>query len=270
MSRVLELSYEIDKLANLVEERTRLVDVLRMQPSKSDNVLIKKHLNKVLELLQLVDNQTDIESYGDINQLVLKYNECVQEFPDEFIDKELYMFNGRPKETLRTPLPQQEQKRVRFHDNPVQDLLEQQQQEQDQYQSFTRYTDNPEDESDDRAKLLNLETQNVSEADISPSLSNQDLFINQQQQLMEQDTHLEHLSRSVQRNHRISMDIHQEVDDQNRGILQDLDHLLGTTSRNLGVVKRKLDIYQKSAAEHGPCVVILVLSAILIFLVIVL
>lgn len=259
MGNLLEISYEIDKLANLVDELNRLINVLHIQPSKDYSVTIKKHTIKAYDLLKAVDNENDIENYDYINELFLKYNKCIQDLPDDLVDKDLYRFKTKPNSSkIRS---QQNFKRVRFHDNPVEsDTIEL------EAQIFKPYKDDPSElEEQDRAKLFASPV--IQKSHENSFLTNHDLFIQQQQQLIDQDSYLDHLSHSVYRNHGLSLDIGREINEQNAGVLYELENIVDATANNLNRVKSKLDVYWRSTAEQGPCILILVLTLILIFLV---
>ena len=147
---------------------------------------------------------------------------------------------------------------------------------------FQPYKDNPDEEqeqeelSQDKAQLFSsFHANETSRSDYQSSsstnlISNQELFIQQQQKLMEQDSHLDHLSGSVQRSHGISLDINNEVTNQNEELLTDLENLVDNSGRGLERAKRRLEIFEKTARDNGPCFTIVVLIIILFFLLVIL
>lgn len=80
---VLKLGYELDQLSDLVEERTRLVSVLKLAPTSNDNVTLKRQLGSILELLQ---------KCAPNDELISRYNTILDKIPDTAVDKELYRF----------------------------------------------------------------------------------------------------------------------------------------------------------------------------------
>lgn len=254
----LKLSYEIDRLCDLIEERTRLVSVLKIQPSAKDNVELKKHLNSTLDLLQELEGTETDERFGEY---AAKYNQAIENFPDDLIDKELYIFHRKTPE--RSSTPELGQKRVRFKD-----ALVEYQEEQPQ---FDPYSDTPDEDvalKQDKDRLFNQRPEELKV--VTPNLTNQDLFIQQQQELLEQDSHLDYLSQSVHKTYDLSLDINHEVTQQNDQVLQDLESLVDTSGRNLNRANKRLEIFEKAARENGPCFTILGLVLILIFLLVIL
>ncbi|CCK70222.1 syntaxin KNAG_0D04830 [Huiozyma naganishii CBS 8797] len=95
---------------------------------------------------------------------------------------------------------------------------------------------------------------------------NAELFAQQQQELATQDRALGHLATRVTNAHSISAEINDEVTDQNRYVLDDLEGLVQNTGRNLSRAKRRLAAVEHATRENAPCAVILVLLLILILL----
>ncbi|AEY95793.1 FACR275Wp [Eremothecium gossypii FDAG1] len=262
MVYILELSYEIDKLRNLVDERSRLVEVLKIQPSANDNIQLKKHLNKVLGMLRELSKDILHSRDEGLRGLVERYNDCLSDIPDGLIEKSDYMFElGRMPDSGDDSPP--DMKRVRFQDKL--DVHEAQNYEE---RVFPPYKDDPEAALDrEREQLLQGGTAGGRTAH-SP-FTNQDLFMQQQQQLMEQDTHLEHLAASVHQSHRISTGIHREVTEQNEGILTDLESMLNNSGQRLDRAKKRLVIFERTVRDKGHCILIVILIFILLLIVIV-
>lgn len=280
----LKLSYELDRLNDVVEERVRLVTALGIQPSTKDNVNLKKQLSKTLDILNEVANITTDE--GSLEEYISQYNDILEDIPNDTIDTTLYYFQAPPKiqaspiimdnnNSSSIPLSRDLRKKVRFKDD---DLVAYNDNDQ-----FKPYHDEPMEEltddterssQNDRKKLLSTSSPSSNSTEshntISPMVSNQEIFIQQQQQLLQQDSYLNTLSNSVQRSHNISLDINNEVTEQNDHVLQDLESLVDNSGRNLDRAKRRLEIFEKSAKENGPCFIIVILTLILFLLVIVL
>lgn len=283
----LKLSYELDRLNDVVEERVRLITALGIQPSTKDNVILKKQLSKTLDILNEVANITTDDI--PLEEYISQYNDILENIPNDHIDTTLYRFQAPPKirtspasfnnnDSTNIPLSQDLRKKVRFKDD---DLVAYNDNDNDQ---FKPYHDEPMEEvasdlnessQDDRKELFSTSSPSISTFSeshnaISPMVSNQEIFIQQQQQLLQQDSYLNAISNSVQRSHNLSLDINNEVTEQNDQVLQDLENLVDSSGRNLDRAKRRLEIFEKSARENGPCFIIVILTLILFLLIIVL
>lgn len=69
----------------------------------------------------------------------------------------------------------------------------------------------------------------------------------------EQDTHLDTLSSSIQRQREISMHIGSELD-VHQGLLEDLEVGIDRTASNLGGARRRLDRVARGARENGSLI----------------
>lgn len=285
----LKLSYELDRLNDVVEERVRLITALGIQPSRKDNVILKKQLSTTLDILNEVANVATDEI--PLEDYISQYNDILENIPNDHIDTTLYHFQAPPKirtssaslnnnDTTNMPLSQDLRKKVRFKDD---DLVAYNDNDNDNDQ-FKPYRDEAMEEvasdlngssQNDRKELFSRpspsnSTFSESHNAISPMVSNQEIFIQQQQQLLQQDSYLNAISNSVQRSHNLSLDINNEVTEQNDQVLQDLESLVDSSGRNLDRAKRRLEIFEKSARENGPCFIIVILTLILFLLIIVL
>lgn len=110
---------------------------------------------------------------------------------------------------------------------------------------YTPYTDDP-------------------EAGLDPAL-----MLQEQRRMMDhQDLHLENLSRSVNRQRDISIQINDELD-VHTGLLQELDHDLDRTESRLGGARRQLERVAKGARNNGSTVTIAALILVLLVLIII-
>lgn len=100
-------------------------------------------------------------------------------------------------------------------------------------------------------------------------MSNQGLFIQHQQQLQQQDDHIELLAQSVSRQHGLSLDINHELGEQNI-LLNDLESQLDLNQRNLSRGQKRLEKFSKTAKEHGQLITIITLFVILVLLLVIL
>ncbi|QHS71427.1 syntaxin [Saccharomyces paradoxus] len=246
---VLKLGYELDQLSDLVEERTRLVSVLNLAPTSNDNVALKRQLSSILELLQKCASD---------GTLISRYNTILDRIPDTAIDKELYRFQesvaSNADEVSRDSL-----KKVRFKNDEELTVMYKDDDEQDEESplpsTHVPYKDEP----------------SQSQSQPQPIVSNQELFINQQQQLLEQDSHLGTLSQSIGRTHDISMDLNNEIVSQNDSLLVDLENLIDNNGRNLNRASRSMHGFNNSRfKDNGNCLIILVLIVVLLLLLLVL
>jgi len=95
------------------------------------------------------------------------------------------------------------------------------------------------------------------------------MFIQHQQQLLNQDEHLDTLAQSVRRQRALGMDINEELDDQNI-LLEDLESQLDHNERNLSTGQKRLKYFSSKAKENGQWLTILILVIILVLLLIIL
>ncbi|CCE65411.1 hypothetical protein TPHA_0L00550 [Tetrapisispora phaffii CBS 4417] len=256
----LRVSYEIGRLQDLVDERRRLVEVLGLTPSKNDTLRLRSQLGNMVELFKG-------QNASDIAESVKKYNAIVDDARDIVDDVELESYKFEIKQTDPEVSPSvanndevHSVKKVRFSDNMVsyKDSTEDTSVEETTFQPYHDY--------EDSTRGVELAPSN----NLLPMASNKELFIEQQQQLLEQDTHLGTLADSVGRTHEMSVDINREIEDQHHTVLYDLENLIDNNGRNLKRAKKRLEIFEKTARANGPCFIIIILVMILLFLIIVL
>ncbi|GAV53740.1 hypothetical protein ZYGR_0AK02420 [Zygosaccharomyces rouxii] len=236
----LQLSYELERLVDIIEERKRLVTVLKIEPSSNDNLSLKKQLNKVLDSL----NEARLNAFEELEDYATNYNDILTDIPDNAVDTKLYQFQLPQKSETSTTITdgssmtngnaalRDATKKVRFRDDNLVSYKE------DSNQSFVPYKDEPEGNDNTNTDDIEQERQKLFDSSIaleqttsaiSPQFSNQELFIQQQQQLLEQDSQLERLSGSIRTTHGISLSINDEVNEQNDQVLHDLESLFWTT-----------------------------------------
>ncbi len=107
------------------------------------------------------------------------------------------------------------------------------------------------------------------DSDSVNSSSNQEMFIQHQQELVQQDEHLDTLAQSVRRQRALGLDINQELDDQNI-LLDDLEAQLDHNDRNLSSGQKRLKYFSEKAKENGQWITIIILVIILVLLLIIL
>lgn len=250
---VLKLGYELDQLSDLVEERTRLVSVLNLAPTSNDNVALKRQLSSILELLQKCPSD---------GALISRYNTILDRIPDTEIDKELYRFQESVASNAHE-VSGDSLKKVRFKNDDELTVMYKDDEEQDE-ESLLPSTHVPYKDEPSQSQLQ-------SQSQPQTIASNQELFINQQQQLLEQDSHLGTLSQSIGRTHDISMDLNNEIVSQNDSLLVDLENLIDNNGRNLNRASRSMHGFNNSRfKDNGNCLIILVLIVVLLLLLLVL
>lgn len=260
----LRVSYELNKLSDLIDERNVLVESLNMQPSANDNVNLKLQLDKTLNILNSIDiSNLSEQALESLRESVTKYNLLLMKIPD--FDQNMYKFTKDIKrdEVIEHNSPSDPStKKVRFQEDVETSEVEENMEPLPmEFQPYHDYENEPvPDAATAKTAVANA---------IINSVSNEELFARQQQQLMDQDTHLDHLSSSINRTHGISLDINREVEEQNNELLYDLENLIDNSHRNLNRAKRRLEIFERTARENGPCSIIVLLIIILLLLLIV-
>ncbi|KIL62800.1 hypothetical protein M378DRAFT_12590 [Amanita muscaria Koide BX008] len=102
-----------------------------------------------------------------------------------------------------------------------------------------------------------------------PEESHPDTILQVQRQLLgEQDEHLDQLSRSINRQHHISLQINDELG-VHTGLLEELDTEVDMTGSRLSSARRRLDKLAKGARENSSTVTIGLLILVLLVLIIV-
>lgn len=74
---------------------------------------------------------------------------------------------------------------------------------------------------------------------------------------IEQDTHLTHLSKSINRQRDISIQINEEID-VHTGLLEELDHEVDNTGGRMSGARKRLERVAKGIKGNGKCFFILV------------
>ncbi|ODV86728.1 hypothetical protein CANARDRAFT_6301 [[Candida] arabinofermentans NRRL YB-2248] len=101
------------------------------------------------------------------------------------------------------------------------------------------------------------------------NLSNKQLFIDNQQELLNQDAIISSLSQSVSTQHQMGLEIHSELDE-HMVLLEDLEHGLGRTDNKITRGRTNLKRFSDNVRENGEYCTIFVLIVILLMLLIVL
>lgn len=235
-----------------LDERLRLVTVLQLEPSQADNLDIISHISRVATQLQQAYNDimgTNIDQAA-ADGFKLRYDRYQKNYSrlasDTFVDVSEYALNLDPLPAPSFTVPSTA-KSVRFQDDP--DTLRS---ELMGTRAYKPYKD------DEEASLGSFD-----------QTSNQQLFAQHQQQLLDQDSQLDTIHDSVRRQHAMGLSINEEVDDQ-LILLNDLE--LGVDSSHLRLRRAtdRLRDFRQACRENGSLVTIVVLTVILILLLVVL
>jgi syntaxin 8 len=252
----------VEELGLVLEERHRMITVLQLTPSSNDNYEVITRLQRLFKQLNylqsdihnLVTRGQDLTHETDLfYDLVAKYRRCMDQLEkDATIDVAEYIFVSKDKEELLAkPMKKEHAKSVSFKDDvDAQDSLD-----RDPRQDlmgtvpYEPYLDNPQEALQDQ--------------------SNHQIFAQHQQQLLEQDGHLDVLSQSIRTQHRMGLTMNSELDD-HMIILNDLEQGVDNSQFRIDNARHKLADFRRRAQENGSLVTIVVLTVILILLLVVL
>ncbi|CCE88530.1 Piso0_002040 [Millerozyma farinosa CBS 7064] len=243
----------IENLDSIIEERDRLVNVLKLAPSPNDNLDLINSLGKNVQYLEYIQNDlieyskdedADANAYkilsDSLKSLQERYEESRKRLEgDTYVDVNDYKFEPKELPPITAPA-----KSVRFKDEVEAHEVE------TPVSSFKPYRD---DES-----VNSLESQ-----------TNPQLFVSHQQALMDQDRDLDVLHESVRRQHAMGLDINSEIDD-HIIILSDLERGVEISQDALRRAGGHLKSFRQKCRENGSLVTIIVLVLILIVLLVVL
>lgn len=256
-----KIKSHLDQLSGLLEERNRIINLLKLSPSQSDNLDLINLLAKIQTELKY--QRQDIASgfvadfAEDFASIVDSYSQLLAELSlDPYVDAQEYVFaNKIPTEVAETTA----RKSVRFKDYDGDDDAEDTEQLRSQLMgtstNFRPYRD--EEDDGDRNTLLSVDT------------TNQELFAQHQQQLLQQDQSLDRLHDLVRVQHSMGRSIGDELDE-HLIILNDLERGVDTSSTRLGRASSSIRNFQRKVRENGSLATIIVLTVILILLLVVL
>ncbi|VEU23515.1 DEKNAAC104611 [Brettanomyces naardenensis] len=159
----------------------------------------------------------------------------------------------------------QQKKYVRFKDHLVDNVSD-----RPPMSSLNAYSDRNESSSngDDSGRDLLYHDDDVSSTD-SMNMSERQMFIANQQEILNQDQMVDNLSNSVSRQHEMSLQISDEVGD-HIVLLEDLESGMDRTNAHLIRGQRNIKKFRDALRENGDWCTILVLIVVLLFLLVVL
>lgn len=100
-------------------------------------------------------------------------------------------------------------------------------------------------------------------------MNNQHLHQAQLLQLQDQDSHLDRLAQSVSRQHHLSLQINEELEDHVQ-LLDEMDVFTDSSQSRLSLAKQRLTTFSRKAKDNGSILTIVILFLTLIILLIVL
>lgn len=238
-----------------------MISVLKLSPSQSDNLDLINLLAKIQTELkyqrQDIASGFAAEFAHDFSATVDSYSLLLTELnADPYVDTQEYLFT----EKIATEVVESAaRKSVRFKDYDGSDDAEDTEQLRSQLMgtstNFRPYRD--EEEEADRNTLLSVDT------------TNQELFAQHQQQLLEQDQSLDQLHDLVRIQHSMGRSIGDELDE-HIIILNDLERGVDNSANRLGRASNNIREFQRKVRENGSLATIIVLTVILILLLVVL
>lgn len=258
----------LEILETQLEERDRLVTVLNLTPSSNDNLELVNHLDKLKKTLNYLqedlilylksagNNENDLKSViSSVESNISSFNSQLHNINNSFIEVQDYEIPIKPFK-IKDPATPPETKSVRFKDQTNSD------EEYNEFRNelmgtrvFKPYTD-VEPESD-AATLSSI------------NQSNQDMFIQHQQTLLEQDNSLDQLHDSIRIQKSMGHTINDELND-HLIILNDLERGVDDSTYRLNTAQARLKNFSTKVRENGSLVTIVILTIILILLLVVL
>lgn len=247
----------LDQLGGMIEERDRLVTSLKLAPSLADNLDLINILAKIQSTLRylLSDISAGFFDYAaDFATAVDSYTALLAQLAsDQYVDAHEYAFTE--KVDVQDDVGPSK-KSVRFKDYDFEeeddDTTQMRNELMGTANNFKPYRDEP-----DRNSLLSVDT------------TNQEMFAQHQQQLMEQDLNLDTLHQSIRTQHNMGLTINDELDE-HLIILSDLERGVDASGSLLRRATNGIHDFRRKVRENGSLVTIIVLTVILILLLVVL
>uniref|UniRef100_A0A0L0P1W6 t-SNARE coiled-coil homology domain-containing protein n=1 Tax=Candidozyma auris TaxID=498019 RepID=A0A0L0P1W6_CANAR len=251
----------LDQLLANIEERQRLIDVLKLTPSLDDNLDLINLLAKIkksFQYLHLDISAGHIDAFADqFSTLIDSYKSSLDVLSkDAYIDAHEYEYTDK---IVKPEAPELNTKKlVRFKDYDADEEDNMRSQLMGTSTTIKPYRDDPDQQLDSDALSLQ-----------SVDTSNREMFAQHQQQLLEQDQHLDALHDSIRTQHLMGRNINLELDE-HLILLNDLERGVDDSGSRLGRASGRLKDFRTKVSENGSLVTIIVLSVILILLLVVL
>lgn len=257
----------LEQLREILDEREQLVAVLQLMPSSSDNMDVITLLSKIKAGLEYVegDLMSNLlkELSDEFSDLISDYENTVTLLKnDPYISVEEYLYQALHKDE-----DQGTKKSVRFKDFSSDEDVDESTHLRNQLMgtasNFKPYKDTPTEAEEaleddvDRHTLLSVDT------------LNQEMFAQHQQQILEQDQDLDVLHQSIRSQHRMGLNINEELDE-HLIILNDLEQGVDGSNTRVRRATNGIAQFRRSVRENGSLVTIVVLTVVLILLLVVL
>lgn len=249
------------KLKSLLQELSSEVEEYQTLKTISDDASVPDGtLKKIVNLLKYMElefeDNADLEQYAEFETSLEQYNSLLDQLGPSgdqyrFDTTKLDALMAVPEQpaTLESVEPVEPvesspspKKSVRFNDNVVESISQ---------QPYEPYKD------DDTSETSSI------------GMSNRQLFITNEQELLNQDRSVEHLSESIGRQHAMSLQINDEVND-HLVLLDDLEAGMDRTNARLVRGRNNIRRFREALSERKDWATILVLIFVLLFLLIVL
>ncbi|EEQ39689.1 putative syntaxin protein [Clavispora lusitaniae] len=256
----------IEQLSNLIDERSRLVEVLQLTPSQSDNLDLINLLAKLKSNLLFLESDISgsAENYASkFSEVVDRYKDLLERLEkDPYVEIDEYKFSG----TINHAGELTNKKSVRFKEGgegdsgssgSADDSTQLRNQLMGTSANFKPYRDEAEEGEDDRLTISSVNT------------TNEEHFAQHQQQLLAQDESLDRLHDSIRIQHSMGLTINDELDE-HLVILNDLERGVDSASNRLTRATNNIRRFRRRMRENGSLVTIVILTIILILLLVVL
>ncbi|WPK24569.1 hypothetical protein PUMCH_001848 [Australozyma saopauloensis] len=247
------VSSYLEQLRDNIEDRSRLTK-LKLTPSQADNLEIVEVLSRIKRTLTFLNEDIagdNIKRFGpEYSELVEEFRQLMAELAsDAYLDASEYEYSKplKSEDTVR--------KSVRFKDYDAED--DENTQMRNELMGTATNNFKPYRDEEDRNTLLSVDT------------TNQELFAQHQQQMLEQDQNLDLLHRSIVNQHSMGVGIGQELDE-HLIVLGDLERGADQSLSRVQRATTGVNEFRRKVAENGSLTTIIVLTVILILLLVVL
>lgn len=253
-SQINTVASYIEQLRDTIDERNRLIS-LKLSPCQSDNLDVVNVLSRIKHLFTYLNEDIagdHIKKFGQsYSDLLREYQNLIQELEsDAYIEVKEYEFSP--------PIQQEEpiKKSVRFKDFDADEDENTQMRNELMGTAINNFKPYQDDVSE-RNTLLSVDT------------TNQELFAEHQQQMVQQDESLDQLHQSIRSQHAMGIGIGQELDE-HMIILGDLERGADQSLSRIRRATTGVNEFRRKVAENGSLTTIIVLTIILILLLVVL
>lgn len=258
-STLTKLGVYVDQLESDIEERDRLVHVLRLSPSSNDNndlinlmINLEKYFTYLQDDLLQKRNIRDESIWKEFKSLVNRYDHALEYFDtDGTIEVSEYRFVAKDLAPKGENEVDREMEAVETGSKSV------------RFQDEVEYEES-------RSNLMGTRAfQPYSDSESFDNSTNRQLFAQHQQTLLQQDEDLDVLHQSVRRQHAMGVTINEELDD-HLILLGDLESGVDLAELRLGSAGNRLRSFRQKCKENGSMLTIVVLTIILVLLLVVL